>query len=195
MFQVRLFVRLTAKGCKAQDELQCHVLHYCIHPSNWKDFINANFCHPNCKWRSRGVKKLAEGNKTGKSWKQGPQPRSWVLLNILGPRHLPAAQRWNHNFSDAVKVWQLTSVKQKYNPIGLFCLYSNYPNFLRQSVFVNSLNVPEALVFLLSQGIFSSEESPGWAEWCSPPLLWCGLQAVPASQTRQELINSTTFTA
>lgn len=34
MFQVRLFVRPTTKGFKAQDELQHHVLHDFIHPSN-----------------------------------------------------------------------------------------------------------------------------------------------------------------
>ena len=34
MFQVRLFVRLTAKGCKAQSVLQHPVVHGFIHPWN-----------------------------------------------------------------------------------------------------------------------------------------------------------------
>lgn len=62
---------------------------------------------------------------TGKSWKQSLELRSWVLLNILG--HITSRQ-FRGEIIAPLKLWRfdkLTSVKPKYNPVGLFCLCSN----------------------------------------------------------------------
>lgn len=99
-----------------------------------------NCWHPNYKWRSGGIKTLAKGNKTS-HWEEletaPATPEPGVTQNPV-PRHLPEVQRWNCSSSEAVKVRQLISVKPKYNPIGLLCLCSNYPNFLRQSICLDS---------------------------------------------------------